>query len=171
MKVINYNYGYSNTFNCSIKGKIIVSPREWKKVLKYLFNPSVKIIDWDMHKRILREDLTRAVYTEAGQLYNIRVSATDRVMSHFKYSGACYHRQNYVFLVQSSRHKKQIMQERKPLEEVKSKEEARAIAQEWQSWQSTKNLSYAEVADWAGYFEALANKFDLTEEFKENGII
>lgn len=36
---------------------------------------------------------------------------------------------------------------------------------------SEQNLSYGELADWRGYFETLAEKFDLTEEFSENGVI
>jgi hypothetical protein len=32
-------------------------------------------------------------------------------------------------------------------------------------------LSYGELAEWQAYFSELADKFDLVEEFKENGII
>ena len=54
---------------------------------------------------------------------------------------------------------------------INTKEEARDKAIAWQHWQSDQDLSYQEVADWQDYFFELAEKFDLTEEFKENGII
>lgn len=59
------------------------------------------------------------------------------------------------------------MQKQQP----KTKEEARQCAIEWQSWASEQNLSYGELAEQQAYFESLANVWDLTEEFKENGII
>jgi hypothetical protein len=52
-----------------------------------------------------------------------------------------------------------------------TKEEARQQAIDWQTWQAEQSLSYGELAEWTGYFETLAERFDLTEEFKENGII
>jgi len=54
---------------------------------------------------------------------------------------------------------------------VNTQDEARQEAIDWQHWMSNQNLSYAEMADWAEYFEGLADKFDLREEFEENGII
>lgn len=54
---------------------------------------------------------------------------------------------------------------------VTTQEEAREMAIDWQDWQATQSLSYGEFAEWQDYFETLALKFDLTEEFKENGII
>lgn len=50
-------------------------------------------------------------------------------------------------------------------------EEARQQAIAWQQWQSEQSLSYGEVAEWEDHFTAIAKKFNLTEEFKENGII
>lgn len=49
--------------------------------------------------------------------------------------------------------------------------EATDLAIDWQAWQSEQALSYGEVAYYQNYFEALAKKFDLTDEFKENAII
>jgi len=60
---------------------------------------------------------------------------------------------------------------KKAIAAIKDAAEARAIAQEWQKWQSEESLSYGEVAEWQQYFEAIAKKFGLEEEFKENGII
>ena len=52
-----------------------------------------------------------------------------------------------------------------------TKTEARRYAIKWQNWVSEQNLSYGELTEWQAYFEMLADKFDLVEEFKENGII
>lgn len=50
--------------------------------------------------------------------------------------------------------------------------EARQYAIDWQNWFSNnQHLSYAELANWHAIFTILAEKFDLVEEFKENGII
>ncbi len=57
------------------------------------------------------------------------------------------------------------------LKEIKTKEEARQYAKDWQTWASKQNLSYGELADWNKIMQDQANKFDLVEEFKENGII
>ncbi len=54
---------------------------------------------------------------------------------------------------------------------VKTKEEARQFAIDWQRWQSNQSLSYGEVIEWQNCFEKIGKKFKLTEEFKENCII
>ena len=54
---------------------------------------------------------------------------------------------------------------------ITTAEQALIQAIAWQDWQSRRNLSYGELADWASYFQELGEKFDLTEEYKENGII
>jgi hypothetical protein len=54
---------------------------------------------------------------------------------------------------------------------IKTKEQARQKAIDWQNWQSNQALSYQELSDWQGYFTKLAKKFGLKKEFKENGII
>ena len=59
----------------------------------------------------------------------------------------------------------------KAILEVESADEARTIAQDWQSWASEQSLSYAELAEFQDYFTILAAPFGLTEEFQENGII
>lgn len=61
--------------------------------------------------------------------------------------------------------------EMKAITEIKTEEEARQTAIDFQLWVSEENLSYSEIAEWGGYFETLAKKFNLTEEFEENGII
>ena len=59
----------------------------------------------------------------------------------------------------------------KAIPEIKTKGEAEEIAIKFQNWVSENNLSYGELMEYSGYFETLAKKFGLTEEFKENGII
>jgi len=54
---------------------------------------------------------------------------------------------------------------------IKTKEEARQKAIDWQFWQSNKRLSYLELTKWQIYFYELGQYFNLIEEFKENGII
>jgi len=54
---------------------------------------------------------------------------------------------------------------------ITTKEDAIQYAIEWQQWASTQNLSYAELAEWQAVFEVLAERYNLVEEFKENGII
>jgi hypothetical protein len=56
-------------------------------------------------------------------------------------------------------------------ETIKSQEEARNFAIDWQQWQAEQSLSYGEIWKWQQAFIKLAEKFDLMEEFKENGII
>lgn len=53
----------------------------------------------------------------------------------------------------------------------KTKEEAREYAIDWQNWASEHSLSWADIAEWSGIFTYWGTKFDLLEEFKENGII
>jgi len=52
-----------------------------------------------------------------------------------------------------------------------TQEDARQQAIEWQHWQSEQSLSYVELIEWEEHFAALGEKFQLTEEFQENGII
>lgn len=63
------------------------------------------------------------------------------------------------------------MTNKKAIKDIKTKAEARQIAIDWQEWQSKQCLSYGEMFEWQHYFILIANKFNLTEEFKENGII
>lgn len=60
----------------------------------------------------------------------------------------------------------------------KTREEARQYAIDWQQWfteQNTKenpqSLYMSELIEWQNIFTELGERFDLTEEFKENGII
>lgn len=54
---------------------------------------------------------------------------------------------------------------------ITTKEEARQYAIDWQQWASEQSLSYGQLIEWQTIFSALANKFDLREEFEENGIL
>jgi len=57
------------------------------------------------------------------------------------------------------------------VKQAKTKDEASWFAVDWQVWQGEHNLSMFEYSQWEQVFSVLAEKFDLTEEFKENGII
>lgn len=54
---------------------------------------------------------------------------------------------------------------------VTTKEQAREYAIDWQSWASEQSLSYSELAEWGEIFTQLGDKYGLTTELKENGII
>ena len=55
--------------------------------------------------------------------------------------------------------------------EITTKEQAREYAIDWQEWQSEQSMSYGELAHWQGFLSELAGKWDLVDEFKENGIL
>lgn len=59
----------------------------------------------------------------------------------------------------------------KHISTIKTKEEARQIAIDYQYTQSKKSISYVNLFTQQIYFEILAKKFNLLEEFKQNGII
>lgn len=59
----------------------------------------------------------------------------------------------------------------KEIKDIADQDEARDTAIYWQDWASEKSLSYTELAEWGAYFTELGKKFNLTEEFTENGII
>lgn len=58
-----------------------------------------------------------------------------------------------------------------PINTITTPQQARQLAIDWQNWQSEQALSYGELADYQAYFTKLAELFNLTDEFKENGII
>lgn len=58
---------------------------------------------------------------------------------------------------------------RTPVDKVLDAEQARELAIDWQ--QLDIPMTYDHLIDWADYFTTLANKYDLTDEFRENGII
>ena len=57
------------------------------------------------------------------------------------------------------------------VKKAESADEARQYAIDWQNWQSEQSMSYGELAEWQSVFSALAQKFELVDEFTENGII
>lgn len=57
------------------------------------------------------------------------------------------------------------------LQEVKSADEARNIAIDWSNKNGDEPMSWADTVEWMDYFDELAHKFNLTDEFKENGLI
>jgi len=98
MKLINYNYGYNNNFNCSIHGKIIMNEKEWKEAITFLLKGAKRWLpSYPWIKNTLKEDIERGVRVKNGKLYNIRVSPTETIAK--KYSLKNYKRGNYVVLV------------------------------------------------------------------------
>jgi len=57
------------------------------------------------------------------------------------------------------------------IENIKTEEQAKNIAIDFQSWVSNQNLSWEEIINYNNYFEEIAEKFKLKNEFRENGII
>jgi hypothetical protein len=54
---------------------------------------------------------------------------------------------------------------------IKTKEQARQYGIDFQNWASNKDLSYGELIHFQNKLSKIAEKFDLVEEFQENGII
>lgn len=54
---------------------------------------------------------------------------------------------------------------------VYTAEGAEQLAMDWQYWMGEQDLSWGELIEWQNLFEMLAEKFDLTDVFRENGII
>ncbi len=54
---------------------------------------------------------------------------------------------------------------------INTQEEATQYAIEWQQWAAEQSLSYSELAEWSEIFTELGERFNLTEEYRENGII
>lgn len=63
------------------------------------------------------------------------------------------------------------------VKQAQTQEEARQFAVEWQTtWQDENPMEWGSVdwktiSEWSQVFAELANRFDLMEEFLENGII
>ena len=55
--------------------------------------------------------------------------------------------------------------------EIKTKEEARQVAIDWQNNFTNEEYTYFDLSNASGIFTRLGEKFNLIEEFKENGII
>lgn len=53
----------------------------------------------------------------------------------------------------------------------KTVDEAREQAIDWQEWQAEQSLYTTDLIEWQDHFIKTAEQFDLTDEFKENGII
>ena len=64
------------------------------------------------------------------------------------------------------------------LSTIKTEDQARELALDWQIWAAEQNqigeeptLFTSDLVEWQNFFEKLAAKFNLTDEFKENSII
>lgn len=54
---------------------------------------------------------------------------------------------------------------------ITTAEEARQYAIDWQSRMQDRNPSYGELAEETAELEKLAQRLNLTEEWRENGVI
>jgi hypothetical protein len=54
---------------------------------------------------------------------------------------------------------------------IRTKEDARQCAIDWQHYASKKSISYAELSWAQAGFTKIGKKFGLMKEFKENGIL
>jgi hypothetical protein len=100
MKIINYDYGYNNYFDCSIHGKIIMDKKEWGEAISFLLRGAKRWLpSYPYIKNILKEDIKRSISVKNGKLYNVRVSATEVIAE--KYNLKKYKRGNYVILVKN----------------------------------------------------------------------
>ena len=59
----------------------------------------------------------------------------------------------------------------KKVRSIKTKDEARAFAIEFQDQMSNARISWGEVAFYQNHLNKLARRFGLVKEFRENGII
>lgn len=75
---------------------------------------------------------------------------------------------NKVYAILS---KKSSSVEYMPISQVKTKEQARTMAMDYQNYASEQDMSYGELIEHQNYFEKLGKKFGLLKEFKENGIV
>ena len=99
MKIINYNYGYNNFFNCSIHGKIIMTQKELDKAVLFLLRGAKRWMPsspWI--KEVLKKDLERKVQDKKGYRINIRVPATEVLVEKFGLQDK-YKRGNYMLQV------------------------------------------------------------------------
>jgi hypothetical protein len=94
MKIINYNRGYNNTFDCSIHGTIKMDKNEWATVYEWLMNGYQTEKFW---KQILTGDIKRRIDFKHTIFMNIRVSATEALVKHFNLKN--YKRGNYQIAV------------------------------------------------------------------------
>lgn len=94
MKLINYNYGFVQRFECCIRGKIVVTKKEWEKIIAFCRS---KLLESNYTGLTFEKDIRRQVHSIEGELYNIRVEATEWVIKKWKLPK--YRRANYMFLV------------------------------------------------------------------------
>lgn len=54
---------------------------------------------------------------------------------------------------------------------VRNEAQARQVAIDYQAWSAEQSLSYGELVYFTNRLEAIAERFNLIDEFKENGVI
>lgn len=61
--------------------------------------------------------------------------------------------------------------QQKQYEAITTQDEARQFAIDFQHWQENQKMYWSEVAEWADVFQRLADKYNLQDEFMDNGLI
>lgn len=89
MKLTNYNYGYSDFFDCSIHGQIKMTQEEFQEMLnnKLIYRSIFNLDDLD-------RKLTK---TKNSYLMNLRANATEKIAE--IYNLKKYKPQNYRLLI------------------------------------------------------------------------
>lgn len=59
----------------------------------------------------------------------------------------------------------------KQIKGIKTKDQARSFAVNWQNWQSKQIFTWYDNITWQYEMKKIGRKFGLIREFKENGII
>jgi len=67
--------------------------------------------------------------------------------------------------------KKDMTMDITKVQNASSADPARQYAIDWQNWQADQSMTWVEIAEWQAVFIDLAGRFDLHDEFIENGII
>lgn len=105
-KLIHNNYGYQ--FDCSVRGKIKVSLREWIEMQLYLSKHNKELASklyttLDGARLQLAKDLDRRIEKSGAYLVNIRTTATDMLVKAFAsqiINARRHKRVNYIFEVE-----------------------------------------------------------------------
>jgi hypothetical protein len=95
MKLINYPYGWH--FDCTIKGKIVMTEKKWKEVVTDLKRSKKWRLCPDFEKCLFLWDLNRKIDLKDSYLINIRVFWTGVIA--YKYKLPRYRHQNYMLQI------------------------------------------------------------------------
>lgn len=106
MQIINYNYGNISRFECVIRGKIVMSPHEWRIVRAHLMaRTTLATLAHGLSttptgaNRQISDRITRCILRKGVVHFSLGTTATDEIVRQFRPKGAVYRRQNYMIEV------------------------------------------------------------------------